>query len=156
MKMPSTDNQNTQLPYWNLSIDEAFKKHEAQLQGLSTQEVNLRLIKFGYNSLKGKQTTSSVLLFLEQFRSPITLLLIVAAILSFILKDITDAIIILIIVLISGGLGFWQEKGAANAVDQLLKMVQIKCRVIRDGQEIDLPTENIVPGDIILFLVTVL
>ena len=150
MKTTSTDNEKKQLPYWNLTIDEALKHNEAQLQGLNTDEANLRLIKFGPNSLKGKSTNSSFLLFLLQFRSPITLLLIAAAILSFILKDTTDASIILIIVLISGGLGFWQERGAANAVEQLLKMVQIKCRVIRDGKEINLPTENIVPGDIIL------
>ena len=150
MKATSTDNDKMQLPYWHLSVDEAFKQYESSSQGLNSEEANNRLAKFGTNSLKGKSSTSSVLLFLSQFKSPITILLTVAAILSFILKDATDAIIILIIVLISGGLGFWQERGAANAVEQLLKMVQIKCRVIRDGQEQDLPTEDIVPGDIVL------
>lgn len=150
MKTTSTDNQKTQPPYWNLSVADALKQYESQSQGLSTDEANSRLIKYGYNSLKGKSTSSSFMLFLSQFRSPITLLLIGAAILSYILKDTTEAIIILIIVFISGGLGFWQERGAANAVEQLLKMVQINCRVIRDGQEKVLPTENIVPGDIVL------
>ena len=150
MKTTSTDNGKPQLPYWHLSVDDAFKQYEASSHGLNAGEVNSRLIKYGYNSLKGKSSTSSVLLFLTQFKSPITLLLIAAAILSFILKDATDATIILIIVLISGGLGFWQERGAANAVEQLLKMVQIKCRVIRDEQEQNLPIENIVPGDIVL------
>ena len=150
MKTISTDNKKTQIPYWNLSIDDALKQYETRILGINTDEANLRIIKFGYNSLKGKKTTSSFFLFLAQFRSPITLLLIAAAILSFILKDTTDASIILIIVLISGGLGFWQERGATNAVEQLLKMVQIKCRVLRDNKEIDLPTENIVSGDIIM------
>lgn len=73
-----------------------------------------------------------------------------AAILSFSLSQKTDASIILIIVLISSGLGFWQEKGAANAIEQLLKMVQIKARVIRAGVDKEIPTEEVVPGDIIL------
>lgn len=150
METTSTTNEKTQSPYWNLSIDQALKRHDTQLQGLSSEEANLRLIKFGYNSIKGKSTTSSFLLFLAQFKSPITLLLIAAAILSFILKDTTNSTIILIIVLISAGLGYWQERGATKAVEQLLKMVQIKCRVIRDTKEEDLATENIVPGDIII------
>ena len=65
------------------------------------------------------------------------------------LSDFTDGIIILIIIFISSALGFWQEKGAANAVDELLKMVQIRCRIVRDGKESELPVENVVPGDII-------
>ncbi|MFA6701471.1 MAG: magnesium-translocating P-type ATPase [Dysgonamonadaceae bacterium] len=136
--------------YWNLTIAEALKQYKTKSEGLDSDEASKRLVEFGYNSLKGKSTNSAFLLFLAQFRSPITLLLIIAAILSFVLKDTTDATIILIIILISGVLGFWQERGTANAVEQLLKIVQIKCRAIRDGKEIDLPTENIVPGDIIL------
>jgi Mg2+-importing ATPase len=51
---------------------------------------------------------------------------------------------------VSSLLGFWQEKGAANAIDELLKMVQIRCRIVRDGKESELPVENVVPGDIII------
>ncbi len=85
-----------------------------------------------------------------QFKSPITLLLIGAALLSMGLGDLTDALIILVIILISSFLGFWQEKGAAHAVEELLKMVQIRCRIVRQGGESELPIENVVPGDIIV------
>jgi len=68
-------------------------------------------------------------LFLSQFKSPITLLLIAAALLSMGLRDLADAVIILIIILISSFLGFWQEKGAENAVEELLKMLQIRSRL---------------------------
>ena len=66
------------------------------------------------------------------------------------LGDFSDAAIILFIIFFSSLLGFWQEKGATNAVDELLKMVQIKCRIVRDEKETELPVENVVPGDIIL------
>jgi Mg2+-importing ATPase len=85
-----------------------------------------------------------------QFKSPITILLIAAALLSMGLGDFSDAFIILFIILVSSSLGFWQEKGAANAVAELLKMVQIKCRIVRDDKEIELPVETVVPGDIII------
>jgi Mg2+-importing ATPase len=63
---------------------------------------------------------------------------------------VTDAVIILIIILISSSLGFWQEKGAAHAVEDLLKMVQIRCRILRDGTESEWPVDTVVPGDIIV------
>jgi len=66
------------------------------------------------------------------------------------LGDLTDAVIILIIILISSFLGFWQEKGAAYAVEELLKMVQIRCRLVRDGVENEWPMETVVPGDVVI------
>jgi Mg2+-importing ATPase len=72
-----------------------------------------------------------------------------ATALSFFLGDPVDAAIILAIVLISGLLGFWQERGAANAVEKLLAIVQIKAAVLRDGSSKEIPVETIVPGDIV-------
>src|SRR5439155_8810852 len=83
-------------------------------------------------------------------KSPITILLIVAAFLSMGLNQVTDAVIILFIILVSSLLGFWQEKGATNAVNELLKMVQIRCSIVREGTETALPVEQVVPGDIII------
>ncbi|WP_257236366.1 cation-transporting P-type ATPase, partial [Nostoc sp. 'Peltigera malacea cyanobiont' DB3992] len=85
--------------------------------GLSRQDAKQRLSEFGANSLKQKHKSSAWMLLLNQFKSPIILILIFAAVLSIFLKDAADAIIILTIVLISGLLGFWQEQGASNAVE---------------------------------------
>jgi len=89
------------------------------------------------------------MLFLSQFKSPITILLIIAALLSAGLGDVSDTAIILGIVLVSSLLGFFQEKGAANAVDELLKLVQLSCTVLRSDQKKEIPLEQVVPGDII-------
>jgi Mg2+-importing ATPase len=136
--------------FWNLSAEEALARNGSNVQGLTDKTAAERLKEDGPNSLKGKREVSAFMLFILQFKSPITLLLIAAALLSFALHDQTDAAIILFIVLVSAALGWWQEKGAANAVSQLMKMVQINCRVLRNGNEKDIPVEEIVKGDIVL------
>ena len=136
--------------FWSLSTADAFKKVSSTVKGLSTNDVKIRLKKYGANTFKAQSRSSAVILFLMQFKNPITILLIAAALLSMGLGDFSDAFIILFIILVSSSLGFWQEKGAANAVAELLKMVQIKCRIVRDEKEIELPVETVVPGDIII------
>src|SRR5579871_3431071 len=136
--------------FWNLKQEDAFKNLSCPAKGLSNAEAESRLKQYGYNVFKPRSKSSAIILFLSQFKSPITILLIGAALLSMGLGDFTDAVIILIIILISSILGFWQERGAANAVDELLKMVQIRCRIIREGKEVELPVENAVPGDVVI------
>ncbi len=136
--------------YWNLSPEATFKLLSCTGNGLTASDADSRLQQYGSNTLKAKSSSSGITLFISQFKSPITILLIAAAILSMVLGDITDAIIILIIILISSFLGFWQEKGAANAVAELLRMVQIRCRILRDGTENEWPIEKVVPGDIVV------
>src|SRR5450432_667319 len=121
--------------FWALGGKEALQLLACTDKGLSAETAAERLKTYGPNELKGASHSPAVLLFLSQFKSPITLLLIGAALLSMGLGDITDAVIILIIILISSFLGFWQEKGAAHATEELLKMVQIRCRIVREGQE---------------------
>lgn len=89
-------------------------------------------------------------LLLTQFKSPLILILIFAGALSFFLGDPVNAFIILAIILISSLLGFWQERGAVNAVEKLLAIVQTKATVLRDGNQKDIPVEMIVPGDVII------
>lgn len=134
---------------WSKDIQELYQNMDSSKNGLSNDEAVERQKKYGLNILKEKSSSSPFLLFLGQFKSPITLILIAAAVLSLFLNDRTDAIIILIIVLVSSLLGFWQEYGASNAVAKLLKMVQIKVNVSRDGSIIEIPTEDVVPGDVI-------
>ncbi len=136
--------------FWAIEGPEALQLLACPPAGLSAASVEDRLKIYGPNTLKGAAHSSPILLFLSQFKSPITLLLIAAALLSIGLGDLTDALIILVIILISSFLGFWQEKGAAHAVEELLKLVQIRCRLVRDGEEKEWPMANVVPGDIVV------
>lgn len=135
--------------FWALSPQEAFQQLESRNDGLTDAEVSDRLEQYGANTIQTNKKASAVMLFLSQFKSPITLLLIGAALLSAFLGDAPDAIIILVIVLISSCLGFWQERGAANAVAELLKLVQLHCTVLRNGIKQEVPMESAVPGDVI-------
>jgi P-type Mg2+ transporter len=118
--------------------------------GLTAEEARQRQAKYGPNLLKPKHRANSFILLLRQFASPLVLILIVAAIMSFCLGDRTNSLIILAIVLVSGCLGFWQEKGANDAVDKLLAIVRTKAMVRRDNKEFEVPVEEIVPGDIVI------
>ena len=122
---------------------------------MTGEEAEKRLTKYGSNLLVPKKRSDTLTLLLTQFKSPLIIILIFAAGLSLYL-DVsqgalpTNAIIIVTIILISSLLGFWQERGAANAVEKLLAIVQTKATVLRDGNQKDIPVEMIVPGDVVI------
>jgi Mg2+-importing ATPase len=136
--------------FWSIPAGELFRQLEATADGLRSDEARQRLARYGPNLLRTRKQTNTPALLLSQFKSPIILILVFAACLSFFLRNHIDAVIILAIVIVSGLLGFWQERGAATAVEKLLSIVQIKARVLRDGTPLEIPVEEIVPGDIIL------
>jgi Mg2+-importing ATPase len=119
-------------------------------KGLSSAEALLRIKRYEGSRLIPKKRTDTFTLLLGQFSSPIVLMLVAAAIISVFLHDSTDAVIILAIVLASGLLGFWQERGAAGAVEKLLSLVEVKAKVLREGVPVDLPLSDVVPGDVVL------
>jgi P-type Mg2+ transporter len=145
------ENQNDQSLdcFWHLTSEEAISKLSCDKNGLSNDIALKRLKEYGPNTLKTNANASVILLFLSQFKSPITILLIIAALLSAGLGDVPDTIIILAIVLISSVLSFLQERGAANAVNELLKMVQLHCTVLRNSEKKEIAVEGVVPGDIV-------
>ncbi len=136
--------------FWSIPPTDLLTQLETRPEGLSSEEAKRRLVSFGANLLKPPKRSDALALLLSQFKSPIILTLVFAAGLSFFLHDPVDAGIILVIVLISGLLGFWQERGAADAVAKLLAIVRIKAAVLRDGSQQEIPLEDVVPGDIVL------
>jgi P-type Mg2+ transporter len=136
-------------PFWSIHSAEALQQLQSTPKGLTSQQVKARLKQYGPNLLKPKKKSTELTLLLAQFQSPIILILIFAAGLSFFLHATTDALIILTIVLISGLLGFWQERGAADAVEKLLALVQTKATVLRDGTPQEVFAEEVVPGDLV-------
>ena len=135
--------------FWGVPPADLLARLKTTAQGLTQAEASGRLA--GQPGMaKPHPRWKMLLLLLSQFKSPIILILIFAALLSLFLHDTTDAIIILAIVLVSGFLGFWQEHGAADAVQKLLAVVQIKATCERDGKPTDVHTDQVVPGDIVL------
>ena len=136
--------------FWSLTSADLLERLLTSREGLSQEEVQRRLDRFGHNTLKAWKHAGVLSLLLSQYKSPIILLLLFACLLSFAFRDHIDALIILAILLVSGLLGFWQEYGASNAVAKLLAIVQIKATVCRQGPAQEIPVEEIVPGDVIL------
>ena len=136
--------------FWSLSPEEALSRLDSSPAGLSSGEARSRLKRYGPNLLRPEKRKGAFSLLVNQFRSPIILILAFAASVSFFLHDPTDGIIILSIILVSGMLGFWQEKGAADAVAGLLSLVRIKALVLRDGKAVESDVEELVPGDVVL------
>ena len=119
------------------------------LAGLSKEESERRLELYGANTITGKGKSPVVLQFLSHFKNPITIILLAAGILSGILGDFTNLVIIFIIVLISVTLDFTQEYRAERAAETLKKRVATTATVVRDGNKQEIDVTELVLGDII-------
>jgi P-type Mg2+ transporter len=136
--------------FWSQSPQELWSALQSTPQGLSASEAEQRLDKYGPNVLKARQELTPLLLLINQFKSPIVLILIFATVMSAILQDWADAVIILLIVFGSAILSFVQENNAHNAASKLRAQLTIKTTVLRDGQPQSIPSEQVVPGDVVL------
>jgi Mg2+-importing ATPase len=136
--------------FWSVPATDLLQHLQTAAEGLTSAQARERLRRYGANRLRSKKRTNSLTLFLAQFKSPIVLILLFAAILSLFLQDHADALIILTIILASALLSFWQERGAADAVEKLLAIVETKTTVLYDGRQQEIPVEEIVPGDIVI------
>jgi len=148
--MKSIKSEDRDAAFWSLDLEAAFKQVDSRRTGLAENEIDSRREQYGANTIQSAARQTAFLLFLNQFKSPITIILLLASVLSYFLHDQTNAIIIFVIVLVSSVLGFWQERAAGSAVAQLLAMVRITAAVVRDQTEKEIPVEEIVPGDVVV------
>ena len=117
--------------------------------GLSGSEAAARLARAG-PGLRSGHATPTWRLLVAQFKSPLVLMLLFAATLSFAVGEHQDAIVLLAIVGLGSMLGFWQEHAATRAVEGLLKLVAVRARALRDGAEVEIPVNEVVTGDVIM------
>jgi Mg2+-importing ATPase len=135
---------------WSLSLEDLFTATKSSPAGLSSSEAARRIAQSGKNVLQAKKQASALSLFLNQFRSPIILILLFATGLSAVLRDWADAVIILLIVFGSALLSFFQEFNASNAAEKLRSQVSLRASVLRDGQMQSILAEDVATGDIVL------
>ncbi|MFH0914786.1 MAG: cation-translocating P-type ATPase [Chloroflexota bacterium] len=136
--------------WYNLEVKEALASLESDAKGITTEEARKRLAKYGPNELVEKKKISAWAIFLEQFKNFLIIILLIAILLSAVLGEVADAILIAVIVLFAAGLGFIQEYRAEKAMQALKKMAAPTATVLRDGKETELPARELVPGDIVL------
>lgn len=131
-----------------LNADEALSRLESTRDGLSAEEARRRLEKYGPNSLEEERTPLWRRL-LSYFWGPIPWMIEVAAVLSAVNQDWKSFAVIVAMLLINGGIGFWEEKSAADALDALKGQLALKARARRDGQWQEVDAAGLVPGDIV-------
>ncbi len=137
--------------YWHQkSINDIFNEFRTSPQGLSIAEVAKRLREYGPNELKEKKKKTPFMMFFEQFKDFMIIVLIAAAIVSGIIGELSDTIAIIVIVVLNAIIGFIQEYRAEKAMAALKKMAAPSATVIRDGKPLDIPASELVPGDIII------
>jgi len=136
----------------NKQISEIFSEFKTGLDGLTQQEAEFRLNKYGPNELKVKKQTPLWLSFLQEFTDLMVLILIAAAIIAAVAGETNDAIVILVIVFINAIIGFVQKFKAEKAIEALKKLVAPIAKVIRDGKEIQIDAKLLVPGDVIILM----
>ncbi|MDD5700602.1 MAG: HAD-IC family P-type ATPase [Dehalococcoidales bacterium] len=132
------------------SAETVLQMLDSRRSGLTAGEVKERLVNYGPNELQTKKRTSPILVFLKQFLSPLIYVLLLAVILSIVLGHLLDAGVIAVAILVGAIIGFVQETRAQKAMEALIRMAAPKATVRRGAKVMDVPTREIVPGDIIL------
>ena len=137
------------------SCEEVLKEYEATEEGLSGSEAAKRLEKYGRNKLEEGKKDSLLKRFLNELADPMIIILIVAAAISGVTafyegESFTDVIIILAVVIINAVLGVVQESKAEAAIEALQEIAAATSKVLRDGKQVTLKSEELVPGDIVI------
>ena len=118
--------------------------------GLSSQEAREKLKQHGYNVLPESAPTPDLEIFVRQLKSPLIYILVIAAGISFALKDVTDTIVIMMAVVVNTILGFYQERKAERGLVALKRILSPRAKVIRDGKQQEVEIKYLVPGDVVV------
>ncbi|HKZ65622.1 MAG TPA: cation-translocating P-type ATPase [Chitinophagaceae bacterium] len=138
------------MNWYSISVEETLKQTGSKPEGLDDATVQQKLAEHGKNELKAKKKKSPLVIFFRQFIDVMILVLIAAAIVSSFIGEFSDTIVIIVIILLNAVIGFIQEYRAEKAMDALKKMAAPSSHVIRNGKDIELPSIELVPGDIVL------
>ena len=137
--------------YYSRDVEDIRKELKTNLEnGLTEEQANTNLMKNGKNILPSKKRDSILKLFFNEFKSPIQIILIITVIISFIIGEAVDAIVIIFIILIDAIMGTYQENKALKSAEALTKLIKVKTKVIRNGKEKIIDSEDLVVGDILV------
>lgn len=136
--------------WYRLDVNEIFEELKTSPLGLTSDEAKFRLDLYGHNRLPEEEKISKIRVLIHQFASPLIYILIVSGIISIFLGELIDSIVIFSVVIINAAVGFTQEYKAEKSIRALKKMMIPRARVIRDGRQMDILSEELVRGDIVV------
>ncbi|MBL9007261.1 MAG: HAD-IC family P-type ATPase [Myxococcales bacterium] len=140
----------TALPCHALSSEHAFAKLSTRASGLTRSEVSERLVLYGRNELPRPRPTSVLRVFFRQFLSPLVYILLLAALISVALRDISDAGFIMTVLCVNALIGSIQEYGAERSAQALRALTVSKALVLREDEDHEIAAEELVPGDLVI------
>ncbi|MBT8334770.1 MAG: HAD-IC family P-type ATPase, partial [Deltaproteobacteria bacterium] len=140
---------NEQVSWHAEPVDTVWQKLATTKQGLSAVDVNQRVTTYGLNRLPAPPKRSALVRFMSQFNNVLIYVLLGAAVVTALMADWVDAGVILGVVVINAIIGFVQEGKAEKAVDAIRETLTHEAIVLRDGQKVSVPVENLVPGDVV-------
>ena len=138
------------MNWYQIDSKDSFRKLNTSEEGLTDKEVKERLLQYGPNKLAEEEKINKLKILLHQFTSPLIYILLIAAIVTFLLKEYIDTGVIMAVVLLNAIIGYIQEFKAEESVRALKKMIVPKARVLRGGIEKEINSLELVPGDIVL------
>ncbi len=138
------------MKWYRLDGEEVLRKCKTRFEGLTVSEAKERLKEYGPNRLPEEEGISKLKMLLHQFTSPLIYILLVAAIVTAILSEYIDTGVIAAVLILNAIVGYFQEYKAETSIRALKNMVVAKARVVRDGKEAEIPSKDLVPGDIVL------
>ena len=136
--------------YYKQKYIESIETLKSNINGLSSDEAKKRLEEHGYNELKEGDKVPTWKLFLESFKDPLVIILLIAALVQIFLGEVVESIIIFIVIILNSILGVTQTKKAEGSLESLKKLSAPKAKVIRDNQKQTIEGRQLVPGDIVI------
>ncbi|MCX7724708.1 MAG: cation-transporting P-type ATPase [Thermodesulfovibrio sp.] len=138
------------MNWYQIPIKDIYHRLNTSEKGLSSEEAKKRLEKYGKNKIQEEEKINRLKIFIHQFTSPLIYILIIAGFITIFLKEYIDAGVIFAVVILNSIIGYLQEYKAEQSVRALKKMLVPKAKVIRDGIEREINSEELVPGDVVL------
>ena len=138
------------MRYYEEKTDEVFSAFESGREGISPDQAEKRLARYGPNGLKGTKKKSLARRFAEQLANPMILVLLVCAVLSGIIGEEVDMTVILVVVVLNSALGVFQENKSEKAIEALQAMTTTRTKVRRGGTVQEIDSRALVPGDVVL------
>lgn len=138
------------MNWYRKEIAEVFRELNSSQEGLSEEEAKHRFSEYGPNKLAEQEKISKTKILLHQFTSPLIYILLIASAVTFLLAEFVDAAVIISVVFLNAVIGYFQEYKAEESVRALNKMVVPRTRVLREGKEKEIDSEQVVPGDVIV------
>lgn len=135
---------------YQMELDEVFEQTEADEKGLTLEEVRSRLKKYGENVLQEGKKKTALVVFLEQFKDLLVLILMIAAVISMVSGNVESTVVIFVVIVLNAILGTVQYVKAEKSLDSLKALSSPCAKVIRNGEKMEVPSKDVVPGDIIV------